>query len=63
MTIFNGQDKNKLIEYFFESIKQYKVKAQPVSSNNTVVLTVGGNNITINNNRRELINERNVLIR
>jgi hypothetical protein len=63
MAIFNGQDKNRLIDYFFESIRKYEIQAQTISSRNQVTLKVGGNSIVINNNRKTLINERNILIR
>ena len=63
MAIFNGQDKNRLIDYFFDSIKKYEIQAQTISSRNQVTLKVGGNSIVINNNRKTLINERTVLIR
>lgn len=63
MTIFNGQEKNKLIEYFFESIEKYKVSATSSKSANKINMQVGGSSFVINTQRNNTINERKVLSR
>ena len=62
-TGFTGQQKNLIIDYFFQSIEKYKVTAEKSSTTDKLNLVVGGSNFSINTRRSGLVKERNVLSR
>ena len=63
MQKINGQDKRRIVDYFFEAVNAYKVTATTSLGDNKITLQVGGNQFQINTLRNNDISTRGVLTR